>query len=94
MRLAWRIDALDAWRKGIEDEFATLRGELDAVTKSQEIAKAVAVELSKHASPPAERVAEAVAERGTKLALTWYQKLGGAIMGAIVVIDALRGLVS
>lgn len=105
MRLAWRLDALDKWRENIEKDreqfrrevsstFSEIRGELEAVTKAQEIASAVAEELAKHHSPPAERVAEAVAERGTKLSLTWWQKLGGVVMGAIVVIDAVRGLVS
>jgi hypothetical protein len=105
MRLAWRVDSLDSWRKDLEAdrerfrrdvaaEFAELRGEIEAVTKAQEIAAAVSAELAKSPSAPAQRVAEAVAERGTKLTLTWWQKLGGFVMGAIVVIDAIRGLIS
>lgn len=93
-RLGWRADSLDRWRRDVERRLAAAEDGIDAVTRAQEIAKAVAAELSKTSSPPADRVAEAVAERGTKLSLTWYQKIGGVIMGAIVVVDAIRGLVS
>ena len=97
-RLGWRIDSLDRWRRDVDHRLRAAEDEIDAVTKAQEIAEAVADELAK-ASAPAEHVAHATADEiesrgGTRLALTWYQKLGGAVMGAIVVIDAIRGLVS
>lgn len=105
MRLAWRVDVLDKWRESVERDrgefrrelegkLSELRAEIENVTKAQEIAKAVATELSKSASPPAERVAEAVAQRGAKLHLSLAQKIGGFAMGAIFVADAIRGLVS
>lgn len=93
-RLGWRVDSLYRWRKEIEQRLGATEEAVDNVTEAQKIAKAVATELSKVASPPADRVAQAVAERGTKLTLTWYQKAGAFVAGALLLADAVRGLVS
>ena len=97
-RHEWRIDSLTRYAKALERRVKACEDGLDDVTEAQKIAKAVADELGRRREP-AEHVAHATADEleargGVGLALTWWQKLGGAIMGAIVVIDAIRGLVS
>lgn len=47
MRLAWRIDALDAWRQEISELVAGNRRELDRLVKADEIAEQVAERLRK-----------------------------------------------
>lgn len=94
VRLAWRIDALDKWRSElehdrerfraeIEGKLVELRTELDGLTKAQEIAKAVSAELRK------ERGGGEVATK-----LPFPAKLGAFAAGALVVADAIRGLIS
>ena len=88
LRLAWRVDALDKWRKQASDEIAQLRKELENVTNEQKIAAGVAAELQKRGA------LRRASDQPATLSLTWYQKLGGAVAGALLVADAVRGLLS
>lgn len=45
MRLAWRLDALDQWRKDLDRWCATTDLTLDGLTKADEIATAVAEKM-------------------------------------------------
>lgn len=84
MRLAWRIDSLDRWRKGVEQQLGGLSQKVDSVTRAQEIAEGVAEKLRE----------TGVTVQPGGFGLTWWQKLGASIGGALVVADALRGLIS
>lgn len=46
MRLAWRLDALDTWRKSIDRDLGTLAATLGELTKADEIADAVAKKMN------------------------------------------------
>jgi hypothetical protein len=81
LRLAWRVDALDKWRERVEHRLDSIEAATDAVIESQKIAAGVAAELARRGVGP------------STLSLTWWQKLGGAVAGALLVADALRGLV-
>ncbi len=45
MRLVWRIDALDQWRKEIEQRLGLLNSKVDGLTRADEIAEAVAQKM-------------------------------------------------
>lgn len=45
LRLAWRIDALDAWRKELDVWCGLTSRTLEALTKADEIAEAVAAKM-------------------------------------------------
>lgn len=85
LRLAWRVDALDKWRDSIDNQLAVLREEIDGVTEAQKIAEGVAARLTSTSAPVNVK---------TGLSLTWYQRLGALIAGALILADAVRGLVS
>lgn len=85
LRLAWRVDDLDKWRTSADDRLAVLREEIDDVTEAQKIAAAVAAKLTSTSAPVNVK---------TGLSLTWYQRLGALIAGALILADAVRGLVS
>ena len=85
LRLAWRVDALDKWREGIDHQLGVLREELDGMTEAQKIAEAVTAKLTSAADP---------VQVKTGLNLTWYQKAGAFLAGALILADAVRGLVS
>lgn len=78
MRLSWRLGDLDTWRERVERELGALRKDLDSVTKADEIADAVR---------------SAVREE-RKLRLTLPQSIGALLTGALLVADAVKGLIS
>lgn len=84
LRLAWRVDSLDRWRDKIDKRVDDCERGIEGLTKAQEIAEGVAEKLRE----------TGVTVQAGGLGLTWWQKLGGALMGAVVVIDAIRGLIS
>lgn len=73
----WRLRALDEWRKDVEKRLSGCVERLDGLTKSDEIAEAVAAKMR------SERV----------LQLTWAQKAVAGVVGAVAFADAIRGLV-
>lgn len=81
LRLAWRVDALDKWRERVESRLDACETAQEGLVESQKIAQGVAAELERRGVGP------------STLSLTWWQKLGGAVAGALLVADALRGLV-
>lgn len=86
MRLAWRLDALDKWREETDRQLAVLREAIDGMTEAQKIAEGVAARLTSTTAPPV--------QVKTGLSLTWYQRAGALIAGALILADAVRGLVS
>ena len=88
-RLGWRLDSLDRWRGEIERRLNLVEDGVDDLNEANRIAHAVAEELSKksESGEPALSVRQTVA-------LTFWQKLGGIVGGAILLADAVRGLVS
>lgn len=104
---AGRISELERWReREAEPALSELHKHLTAVADEQRIAAGVADELRRRGiqtSPTqasvertAQRVTEKIEERGITptLALTFWQKLGGFVAGALLLADAVRGLVS
>jgi hypothetical protein len=81
-RTEWRIGSLFAWRKTVDRRLDEIEEEVEGMTRTKEIAEAVAAELEKRQPRPA------------RISLTWWQKLGGIAAGAILVIDAAKGLLS
>ena len=77
MRLAWRIDALDEWRKDMEKRLGDVETLAHKIDRSDEIAREVAKRLN---------------SRGASYA--WWQKAGALLGGALVLADAVKGLVS
>lgn len=95
-RLAWEIEELKRWRQDVDKLLSNHEAELNGLVNAQKIAAGVARELQKR-GVTGEGIAAEVEKRGgvsQAVVLTWWQKLGGAIVGAIVIIDALRGLIS
>lgn len=77
LRLAWRLDALDEWRREVSEQVAGNRRELERLVKADEIADAVA---------------DKVNETRT-LHLTFVQKAAAFIVGLVAVADGIRGLI-
>lgn len=93
--IAWRIAEIGRWRKDVDRMLSLHDTELNKLVNAQEIAAGVARELQKR-GVSSEGLASELERRGVSpaVSLTWWQKLGGAVVGALVVIDALRGLIS
>lgn len=75
-RLEWRLDALDAWRKDVDRQIATIDDRLDGLVKVDEVARAVAAQLRKDRT----------------LGLTFVQKLAGGAVALLVVLGELKSL--
>lgn len=87
-RHEWRLDSLDRWRRDVSRTINVLQDGIDDLNEANRIAKAVAEELGKK-----EQHGEPVSiSHG--LAFTWYQKLGAFVGGALLLADALRGLIA
>lgn len=82
LRLAWRVDALDKWRERVDTRLDSCEEAQDKMIETQKIAAGVAKELERRGVG------------SSTLQLSLWQKLGGAVAGALVVADALRGLIS
>lgn len=82
LRLAWRVDSLDKWRERVESRLDACEMQQEQLVESQRIAEGVAAELERRGATSRE------------LRLTWWQKVGGFAAGALLVADAVRGLVS
>ena len=83
MRLAWRLDALDKWRDEVMAELATLRDDCDALAESDNIAAAVAAAIRR--DPPD-------VSRTIAASLSGWQKWGAFAAGALLLADAVKGL--
>lgn len=46
MRLAWRADSIDTWRKEVDGRLDTLESRVGSLTRTDEIAEAVAQKLN------------------------------------------------
>ena len=84
LRLAWRLDALDQWRKEIEQRVAGNSRELERLVKADEIADAVAAKLGEAQS---ERLTEG-SFRLTKMQ-TWAAIVSVGVAGVGVILSAL-----
>lgn len=91
-----RISELERWRERAEPV-------LTEITDEQKIARGVAEELRRRGIAPsaevvANRTVTKIDEHGgfapTRISLTWYQRAGAFFAGAILLADAVRGLVS
>lgn len=86
VRNSWRIDSLDRWRDKVEKRLDTIEEAVDGLKKADEIAQAVADKL---ADPSPGQPKPTVNVSGS---LNWPQKIGGLVVGGLIVVDALRGL--
>ena len=86
VRLAWRVDSLDKWRDRVEKRLDGVEEAVDGLKKADEIAQAVADKL---ANPTPDQPRPTVNVGGS---LNWPQKIGGLVVGGLIVVDALRGL--
>lgn len=86
LRLAWRVDSLDKWRDKVDKRLDAVEEAVDSLKKADEIAQAVADKL---ADPDPGRPRPTVNVGGS---LNWPQKIGGLVVGGLIVVDALRGL--
>lgn len=77
LRVAWRLDALDEWRKQVEHRLGTLEDSVDVLTETDKIARAVAARVNDD----------------RRLVLTGMQKLGATLMSLVILADAIRGLI-
>lgn len=84
LRLAWRLDAIDEWRKDIEARVSGNQRELDRLVKADEIADAVASKLNETHS---ERLTEG-SFRLTRMQ-TWAAIVSVGVAGAGVTLTAL-----
>ena len=73
----WRLDALDLWRKDVDHSLGSIDERLKGLLKADEIAEAVAQKMR------SERT----------LGLTFVQKLGVFVVGAVAVAGGLKGLI-
>lgn len=78
LRLAWRLDALDQWRKETDDALHELENGLRAIVNEDEIEKAVRTAVRKERT----------------VGLTFVQKLALTIVAGITIADGIKGLVS
>lgn len=86
-RLGWRVDSLDRWRRDVDHRLGASEDAIDGLKTADEIARAVADELSKPLEPGQRRPQVDVGG-----SIGWPQKLGALIVGGLVVADSLRGL--
>lgn len=86
VRLSWRVDSLDKWRDRVDKRLDAVEDGIDGLRKADEIAQAVADKL---ADPAPGQPKPTVNVGGS---LSWPQKLGGIIVGGLVVADTVRGL--
>jgi hypothetical protein len=76
LRLSWRLDAIDTWRREtVDPQLVTLNEGLRRMVTAQEIAKAVAHELGER----------------KRLELTWGQKLLALAFAAASLYASLHG---
>lgn len=83
LRLAWRLDAIDRWREETVKQLAACEESIENLAESDRIAEAVA-EAIRQEPPTPQRIAAG---------LTTWQRLGAFAAGALVLADAVRGLV-
>lgn len=89
-----RLELLERELEELRRELEHLGATVDALTVEDKIRAGVRMELRARAPAQAQATANAVRDTGASLRLTLPQKIGGGIAGAILVIDAVRGLVS
>lgn len=96
-----RLSELERWReREVDPALAEVRSHLIEVSDERRIATRVADELRRRGiSPTAEevatRTADKIEENATPgLSLSWYQKIGAFAAGALLLADAIRGLIS
>ena len=84
LRLAWRLESLDKWREEVDRQLGVLEDQVDGLTTQEEIAAAVSERL--HAGEPL--------PTRPQILESWPARIGALVAGALVVADALRGLIS
>lgn len=85
LELEFRADAIDRWRDRVDRRLDAAEDGIDGLKKADEIAQAVADKLGDPETQPRPTV-------NVGGSLNWPQKLGGIIVGGLVVADSLRGL--
>lgn len=86
-RLVLLESAVDALRRELDE----LEGRVEALTVEDRIRAGVRKELQARTNAVANVTADRVAQTGAPIILTTAQKIGGAIAGAILILDAVRG---
>ena len=88
-----RVALLEARQAEFELELERLEESVDQITTEDKIRAGVRRELQAREPLVASATAARVATVGAPLRLSLPQKIGGAVAGAILVIDAVRGFV-
>lgn len=75
-KIEWRLKALDEYRTTVDKRLGTCETAIDGMAKAEEIAKQVAARMNTTKS----------------LQFSLWQKVGGALFGALVVAESAKGL--
>lgn len=89
VRVALLEREVDELRRDLEQ----LDGQVEAMSVEDRIRSGVRKELAARSPAQAEATAVRVSEKGAPIILTTWQKVGGAIGGLVLLLDAVRGFV-
>ncbi len=90
-RLAWRMDALERELRVQAKALEALGAAVNVLKLEDEVEAGVKRALEARSPEQAQATADRVAVTGAPWLLTWPQKVGGLIVGGILVFDAVRG---